>query len=46
MSMEPVWRDAALGLLEYIQASPTPFHAVAASLDRLRAAGFEANRRE
>src|SRR3954471_22552727 len=32
--------DLVPSLLEYLDASPTPFHAVAESTRRLRAAGF------
>ena len=33
--------DAVTDLLAYIDRSPTPYHAVAESVRRLRAAGFE-----
>ena len=33
--------DAARDLLDYIDASPTPYHAVAESARRLEAAGYE-----
>jgi aspartyl aminopeptidase len=37
----PCVRDPVADLMSYIDASPTPYHAVAESVRRLRAAGFE-----
>src|SRR5512140_3675560 len=42
--METALRSVANGLLEYIQASPTPFHAIAGTLEQLKARGFVAVR--
>lgn len=36
----PLGRDAALDLLAFIDASPSPFHACATAAERLTAAGF------
>jgi len=34
-------RQAALNLLSFLNASPTPFHAVKTAADKLEAAGFK-----
>ena len=34
-------RQAAINLLSFINASPTPFHAVRTAADKLEAAGFK-----
>jgi aspartyl aminopeptidase len=38
--MGPATEDVAAGLIEYLRASPSPFHAVASSARLLAAAGF------
>lgn len=42
VSLSHVQRQTALDLLDFIEASPTPWHAVATAVERLAAAGYVA----